>query len=203
MRRGSLCLALTASLALGACGSQPRQDENEPTGTYPVAVDAAFPGKQKLAKRSKLIVNVRNTGSRTIPNVAVTVNGFGVKERQEGLADNRRPVFAINGVPKEIGGFPESKDAAPEGGETNYVDTWALGPLKPGREKSFRWSVTAVRSGPYRVRYIVSAGLDGKAKAEDDEGGGTPTGVFRGTISDEAPETRVADDGETVVEGTR
>jgi hypothetical protein len=188
---------------LGACGSQPRQDENEATGTFPVTVEASFPGKQKLAQRSKLVINVRNTGSKTIPNIAVTVNGFGIKEKQEGLADNRRPVFAINGVPKELGGFPESKDATPQGGETNYVDTWALGPLKSGRSRSFRWSVTAVRAGPYRLRYVVSAGLDGKAKAEDDDGGGTPTGSFRGTISDAAPETRVSDDGETIVEGTR
>jgi hypothetical protein len=30
-----------------------------------------------------------------------------------------------------------------------------------------------------------------------------PRGRFSGTISDEAPDVRVADDGETVVEGTR
>jgi len=203
LRRGSLCFALLALLPLGACQSQKRQDENEPAGRYPVSVEASFPAKQKLAQQSKLEVNVRNTGPKTIPNVAVTVNGFGIKEKQEGLADNRRPVFAINGVPKELAGFPESKDAAPKGGETNYVDTWALGPLKRGRSRSFRWSVTAVRAGPYRLRYIVSAGLDGKAKAVDDDGGGAPTGAFRGTISDTAPETRVSDDGETIVEGTR
>jgi hypothetical protein len=203
LRRGSLCLALVASLGLGACSSQKRQDENEPSGTFPVSVKASFPGNQKLAKKSKLIIDVRNTGPNTIPNVAVTVNGFGRKERQEGLADNRRPVFAINGVPRDLAGFPESKDASPRGGETNYVDTWALGPLKSGRAKSFRWSVTAVRAGRYRLRWVVSAGLDGKAKAEDDDGGGAPTGVFRGVISDTAPETRVSDDGETIVEGTR
>jgi len=83
------------------------------------------------------------------------------------------------------------------------VDTWALGPLKSGREKSFRWSVTAVRAGPYALRYIVSAGLGGKAKAEDDDGGGVPRGVFAGRITDAAPETRVSDDGKTIVEGTR
>ncbi len=166
-------------------------------------VEASFPAKQKLAKRSQLIINVRNTGPQTIPNIAVTVRGFNIKERQEGLADNRRPVFAINGVPKELAGFPESKDASPKGGETNYVDTWALGPLRPGRSRSFRWSVTAVRAGPYRLRYIVAAGLDGKARAVDDDGGGIPTGAFRGVISDSAPDTRVSDDGETIVEGTR
>jgi len=195
--------ACSAAALLAGCTSQVRQDENEPTGNFPVSVEASFPGDQKLAKRSKLEINVRNTGTKTIPNVAVTVKGFGRKDEQEGLADNRRPIFAINGVPKQLGGFPEAKQAAPEGGETNYVDTWALGPLPPGRSKSFRWGVTAVVAGPYRLRYTVSAGLDGKARAVDDNGGGVPTGTFAGTISDAAPKTRVADAGETVVEGTR
>ncbi len=203
-RCAALGLALVAApFGLGACQDHKRQDENETAGTYPVSVTATFPRTQKLARRSKLEINVRNTGPKTIPNIAVTVKGFGVKDKQEGLADPRRPVFAINGAPKELAGFPESKDAAPEGGETNYVDTWALGPLKPGRSRSFRWSVTAVRAGGYHLRYIVSAGLDGKAKAEDDAGGGRPSGSFSGKISDNAPDTRVADDGETVVEGTR
>jgi len=200
----ALGLALVAApFALGACQSQKRQDENETAGTYPISVAATLPTTQKLAQRSKLEVNVRNTGPKTIPNIAVAVKGFSVTEKQEGLADPRRPVFAINGAPKELAGLPESKDAAPEGGETNYVDTWALGPLKPGQGRSFRWSVTAVRAGGYDLRYTVSAGLDGKAKAEDDDGGGRPSGSFAGKISDSTPDTRVADDGETVVEGTR
>ena len=61
--------------------------------------------------------------------------GFDVKLDNDALADPKRPVFVINGVPKDIGTFPESKEAAPEGGETAYVDTWALGPLKPGRRE--------------------------------------------------------------------
>jgi hypothetical protein len=108
----------------------------------------------------------------------------------------------INGQPKEIGGFPESKDAAPEGCDTAYVNTWACGRLKPGDERSFEWSVTAVQGGPYKLKYTVAAGLDGKAKAVDSSGS-RPTGVFAGTISSEAPKTRVAEDGKTVIRGTR
>ena len=33
-------------------------------------------------------------------------------------------------------------------GETG---TWALGPLKPGATKTFKWNVTAVRPGRYRI----------------------------------------------------
>jgi hypothetical protein len=109
----------------------------------------------------------------------------------------------VNGLPREIGGFPEAKDATPLGCDTAYVDTWACGRLEAGAQKTFRWSVTAVKAGDYRISYSVAAGLDGKAKAVGAAAGGAPRGSFTGTVSDEAPEVRVADDGKTVVEGTR
>ena len=197
-------LVLVATLLIGACGSGKRQDEDEPHGRFEVeVVDAKFPERQKLAKRSDLVVKVRNAGTKTIPNIAVTVNGFSKRKDDDDLADPNRPVFVINGRPKQIGGFPEAKEAAPEGGETSYVGTWALGKLKPGRERTFRWNVTAVDPGPFRIKYTVAAGLDGKAKAIDAIDGGKPTGTFRGTISDEPPDARVAEDGETVIDGTR
>ncbi len=196
-------LGLFATLVIGACGGQKRQDEDEPEGRFEVeVVDASFPERQKLAKRSDLVIKIRNADNRTIPNIAVTVNGFSRRKDDEDLADPNRPIFVINGQPKEIGGFPESKEAAPEGGETAYVSTWALGKLKAGAERTFRWSVTAVDPGPFRIKYTVAAGLDGKADAVD-ANGTTPTGVFAGTISDEPPDARVAEDGETVIDGTR
>ena len=54
-------------------------------------------------------------------------------------------MFVINGVQGEIAGFPESKDAAPLGCDTAYVNTWACGPLRPKEMKTFKWSVTAVQ----------------------------------------------------------
>jgi hypothetical protein len=191
------------AFGLAACGSEKRQDENEAEGTFEVeVVEAEFPRKQKLAQRSDLVISVRNAGSKAIPNIAVTVEGFDKRREAQNLADPKRPVFVINGQPKEIGGFPESKDAAPEGCDTAYVNTWACGRLKPGDERSFEWSVTAVQGGPYKLKYTVAAGLDGKAKAVDSSGS-RPTGVFAGTISSEAPKTRVAEDGKTVIRGTR
>jgi hypothetical protein len=188
---------------LGACGSGERQDENEPEGNFRVEiVDAEFPEKQKLAKRSELVITVRNAGEKTVPNIAVTVDGFDIDTGNTALADPSRPVFVINGQPRQIGGFAESKDAAPEGGETAYVNTWALGPLESGEEETFRWSVTAVRPGPYRIEYRVAAGLDGKAKAVG-TGGTRPVGIFVGEIDDTPPDSRVAEDGVTVIEGQR
>jgi hypothetical protein len=201
-RGGAAALGCLAVLGLGACG-QKRQDVKEPKGRFKVDVTrATFPTKQKLAKKSNLVITVRNSGDRTIPNVAVTVNGFYYRVNDSKLADPTRPIFVINGRPKSIGAFPESVEAGPAGGETAYVGTWALGPLRRGQDRTFRWSVTAVKAGPFRIKYTVAAGLHGKAKAED-ASGRRPEGVFTGTVSDKPPVTRVAEDGKTVVRGTR
>ena len=190
--------------AVAGCGGGQRQDENEASGNFPVeVVKAAFPAKQSLAKSSDLVVTVRNAGRKTVPNIGVTVNGLDKRVNNEDLADPTRPVFAINGVHVKIAGFPESKDAAPRGCDTAYVNTWACGPLKPNQMKTFRWSVTAVVAGPYKVSWRVNAGLDGKAKAVAPGGGPAPAGQFVGTISNKAPTVRVADDGHTIVNGTR
>jgi hypothetical protein len=191
-------------LAFAGCGGGERQDENEAKGNFPVeVVKASFPAKQKLAKSSDLVVTVRNAGRETIPNIGVTVNGFDERKNNPDLADPNRPVFALNGVQVRIAGFPEAKDAAPRGCDTAYVDTWACGPLKPNQMRTFRWSVTAVRAGDYRIAWRVNAGLDGKAKAVAQGGGPAPRGTFVGSISNKAPTVRVADDGHTIVNGTR
>jgi hypothetical protein len=195
----ALCL-----LAIAGCGGGERQDENEPEGNFAVeVVDATFPEKQKLAKSSDLVVTVRNAGNDTIPDIAMTVDGFDRREKNPDLADPNRPVFALNGVQVEIAGFPEAKDASPRGCDTAYVNTWACGPLKPNAQKTFRWSVTAVKAGEFTINWRVAAGLDGKAKAVASGGGPAPRGSFSGTISDAAPKVRVADDGHTIVSGTR
>jgi hypothetical protein len=195
----TLCL-----LAVAGCGGGERQDENEPEGNFPVeVVRATFPEQQKLAKSSDMVVTVRNAGNDTIPNIAVTVNGFDKRKTDPDLADPSRPVFALNGVQVKIAGFPEAKDASPRGCDTAYVNTWACGPLKPNQQRTFRWSVTAVQAGDFKVAWRVAAGLDGKAKAVAAGGGPAPRGQFAGTISDAAPDVRVADDGKTIVNGTR
>ena len=88
--RPPLCAAL--ALGLAACGGEERQDENEPEGEFRVdVVDATFPAKQKLAKRSELSITVRNAGNEEVPNIAVTVDGFDVDLQDEDLADPSRP----------------------------------------------------------------------------------------------------------------
>ena len=190
-----------AVLAFAGCGGDDRQDENEPEGDFKVeVVEASFPEKQKLAKRSELVIVVRNADSKEIPNVAVTMRGLDYRKDDPDLADQRRPQFVVNGKFKDFGNIEDAQSQTPSGVENpSFVDTWSLGPLEPGESKRFRWDVTAVKAGPYELRYSVAAGLDGKARAID-ESGETPQGIFTGTVSDEAPQTRIAADGKTIVE---
>jgi hypothetical protein len=179
-------VALGSALLLSACGGA-RQDAHEPSGKFKVqVVKASFPDQQKLAKRSTMEIQVKNVDSRTVPDISVTVNSFDRRDANPQLADASRPVFIVN--------------TGPEGGGTANSNTAALGPLAPGQTKTFRWSVTAVHSGPYKIRYEVSAGLFGKARAVD-SAGQPPRGVFSGTISNAAPNTRVNFDNGTSVEG--
>jgi hypothetical protein len=189
-------IALTAVIG---CGGGESQDANEPSGDFEVeVVDASFPKVQKLGKSSDLVLTVRNSGNEDVPNLAVTVNGFSYRREETDLSDPNRPRFAVNGLPVEIGGFPEARDAAPRGCDTAYVNTWACGPLAPDKERTLRWTVTAVVTGPFKIDYRVAAGLHGKAKAVV-TGGGAPEGSFTGVVSDKPNHTLIGPDGKTVV----
>ena len=178
--------ALACVVFVAGCGGGgERQDADEQSGDYKVqVVEAKFPDHQSLAKRSTMTITVKNVDSKTIPNVAVTVKSFDQTKNDPTLSDPRRPQFIVN--------------RGPAGGDTAYVGTSALGPLKPGETKTFKWDVTAVVAGKYSLKYAVAAGLDGKARAIL-AGGGTPKGIFTGTVSNKAPQAKVADDGKTVV----
>ncbi len=200
----SRAIALAGLLVAAGCGGGERQDADEPEGEFAVEVlRASFPERQRLAQRSDLEIELRNASKRTIPNIALTVDGFSYRRDDPDLADPERPRFAVNGVPVEIGGFPDAAVASPRGCETVHVNTWACGPLRSGGERTFRWSVTAVQPGRFRLDWRVAAGLDAKAKAVGVGGGEAPSGSFAGTISDEPRQARVAEDGKTVVSGSR
>jgi hypothetical protein len=196
-------LASLAVLVLAACGTGPRQDAKEPRGKFPVeVVTASFPTSQKLAKSSELVIAVRNAGSKTLPNPAVTVHGFDKRMNDTRLADPNRPVFVLNGERVKIAGLPEATEGGPRGCATAHGETWACGPLKPGATRTFRWSVTAVQAGPFKITWRVAAGLYGKAKAVS-SGGSPLAGQFAGAISKKPPQARVSDNGRSIVSGTR
>ena len=63
-----------AALALSACGDGQNQAASELSGNFDVTVSAAkFPASQRLAQHTHLVIEVRNAGRKTIPDVAVTI----------------------------------------------------------------------------------------------------------------------------------
>lgn len=178
MRRETITALLVAPALVAGCGGGERQDANEPSGTYKVqVVSSRFPAKQRLARQEQMVVAVRNADTRTIPNLAVTVEpGFTVRSNRTDLADPNRPVWIV--------------DDGPLGGDTAYTNTWALGALKAGETKRFVWKVTPVQTGSHEVRFRIAAGLNGKAKAEA-AGGQAAEGTFDVNISSKPAQARV------------
>ena len=168
---------LSASVALvaGGCGSHARQDAHEASGHFTIQVlGASFPARQAIAKPATFELRVRNAGTQTVPNIAVTLDSFSYKSSYPALAVALRPVWVIEQGP---GGTPnqpvESQAVSPPGAaQTAYVSTWALGSLAPESSQTFEWQVIPVKSGTYTVHYTVAAGLAGKAKAQLASGGG-------------------------------
>jgi hypothetical protein len=193
-------------LALAGCGSQARQDANEPTGDFTVDVPVAkFPSTQRLAEHTHLVIAVRNTGTKTIPNVAVTIlnpregvaaQAFGgALAATPGLASRSRPIWVIDRAPGPCGYGCTTGGAG--GAVTAYTNTWALGSLGPGKTATFDWGVTAVKAGTHVIEYQVAAGLNGKAKAVL-AGGGQPKGTFTVKVSNAPQQSYVNDKGEIV-----
>jgi hypothetical protein len=145
-------VAALAVLGAAGCGGGTRQDAAEKSKTYRVTIlRASFPARQRLAAPARLVVEVRNSSKETIPDIAVTVDSFSTRSERADLADAQRPVWVV--------------DRPPEGSATAYTNTWALGPMFAGETKQFVWRVTPVQPGTHRLRVLVAAGLQGKAKA--------------------------------------
>jgi hypothetical protein len=198
-----------SAFAVAGCGGEKQQDAQEPSGNFPVkVVSASFPQKQSLAKDSTMEIVVQNAGQQKIPTISVTVKcgkGLGgsfqtAVSEQGNNADPQRPQFVVNKIPTATTRVNPPLDPAPLERSSAYVDTYPLGPLAPGRSATFRWDVSAVKAGPYRLCWRVNAGLYDKAKAVPSAGGGPIAGEFAGVVSNRAPKAIIGDDGRTVIE---
>jgi hypothetical protein len=205
-----LCVAAFAAasaLVVSGCGGE-QQDAKEPTGNFPVkVVSASFPIKQRLAKDSTMEIVVQNAGQKPIPMISVTVKcgsglggSFNTTTADTNAADPQRPQFVVNKIPTATERVNPPLDPAPLERSSAFVDTYPLGALAAGRTATFKWDVSAVKAGPYKLCWRVNAGLYGKAKAVS-SGGGPVTGTFQGTISNAAPKASIGPDGKTVIEG--
>jgi hypothetical protein len=193
-RRSWLTAAALATVLLPAgCGGSTRQDANEPKGSYKLEVAGAkFPASQSIAQSTTMSIRVRNADTKAAPNVAVTVetkaaepgqgtSAFGQRVDDARLSDPERPIWIV--------------DDGPAGGDSAATNTWALGRLKAGETKEFRWKVTAVEPGTYTIRYRISPGLNGRARLAS---GGRTDGSFKVNIDDKPVPARVDGNGNVV-----
>ena len=117
---------------MAGCGGGTRQDADEPDATYTVAIEhASFPAVQSIARPTVMTLQVRNTSNGTIPNIAITVDSFSYTSNYPDLAANKRPIWTIEQGPGAISKLPAQSQviSPPGGGQTAYVNTWALGTL--------------------------------------------------------------------------
>ena len=174
-----------AVLALAGCGSEARQDADEPEGTFRIeVVDASFPKRQQIAEPVEFKVSVRNADDETLRNVAVTVQtepqginapiAFGQRSLDEGLSDSGRPIWVL--------------DEGPLGGDVANVNTWSAGTLRAGETRELTWKLVAARAGRFTIGYRVSPGLTGRAQPPEARPAarsrsGSPTGPSpRGSV---------------------
>lgn len=193
------------TLFLVACGDEESSSgANETAGNYRVkVVTAEFPAKQRLGETTLLRLGVRNTGTKTLPALTVTISvggkegresalPFGYRDPSPELAQPDRPVWAL------AAGYPKLNGSSERAGaETSSPKTFVFGPLKPNATAEAVWKLSAVRTGDYEILYGVGGGLGGAAKAEAAPGT-QAGGSFATTITEVPPDTVVTDSGEVV-----
>jgi hypothetical protein len=209
-----ITVGIAATFALAGCGGGgTRQDASEPSGNFPVEVPIArFPASQRLAEQTRLVISVHNSGTKTIPNVAVTIcnvtcaypaprgegtnaQAFSQELNQPNLADPSRPIWIVDRPPGPC--TYSCLAGGPGGAVTAYSNTWAMGELRPHATATFRWTVTAVKPGQHVVAWQVAAGLNGKAKAVLADGS-SPHGQFTVLIHRRPAQAYVTDSGKVV-----
>lgn len=201
MRLSAALTAAALPVVAAGCGGSAKQDAKEPVGRFPLdVVSASFPAKQSLSQHVVMRIAVKNAGSKVVPNVGVTI--LDKKADDEGHG-TRSGAFEEAGSPGNTGNLANPSrpvwilDEGPVGGTSAYSNTWALGPLAPGRTRVFSWKVTSVKYGSHAIRWKVSAGLNGKAKAVTPDGA-KPEGTFKVSIDRRPKIEGISPDGKVV-----
>jgi hypothetical protein len=189
LRAAALAVAAAAFAGPG-CGGE-RQDADAPSGEFGLeVVRATFPAEQRIAEDATLRLEVENTGDRTVPDVAVTVEtaavdgqapvAFGQADGDPTLASSARPVWIV--------------DEGPKGGDSAYTNTWNVGSLDAGESTTVQWRVTAVKPGRFTLAWRLAPALVGEVSLAE----GRTEGEFDVRITDEPVPARVGEDGEVV-----
>jgi hypothetical protein len=197
-------LGACAALIASGCGGGSEQTHGEPSRTYQLKLSGvSFQQHQSVSKPTVLKITVHNADTRTVPNLAVSIDSFYYNEKYPELASDKRPIWVVEQGPGAIAKPPVQSEAVspPGGGQTAYVNTWALGPLAPGATQTFEWKVVPVKSGTHEVHYEIAAGLAGKAKAAPPSGGRPLDGALTADIAPAPPARHVDPNTGRVVAG--
>jgi hypothetical protein len=164
-------------LVLGACGGAERRDAGSTAATYTVDVRrASFAPRQHLAQRNALVISIRNTGERTIPDLAVVVRGFAERRSGSRDADAGRDLWIV--------------DRGPDGATTAFEDTWTAGRLEPEQTATLRWQVTPVVAGTHELRYEIAPAVAGRGRVRL-AGGAPARGSLTARVADRPAAARV------------
>lgn len=164
---------MAATLLLAGCGGSGSSGKRTSGGssapsanhTFKIeALDVTFNPAQKVGRPAKMRIEVRNVDTETIPNVAVALDSFFYGPVPSGLPASKQPVWVVRKAP---GGAPARSEAqTPKGGgQTLYVDTWALGELAPKQTRTFEWTVIPRKPGIQHVNLEILAAPGGQPKA--------------------------------------
>lgn len=153
----TLTFAVSTFFVFGCGGGGERQDTGEKSATWNVAVEEwYFPATQRLGKKYRMRLIVRNLSDTTIPNLTVSFTGLDDLTNQPGAADPVRPRWV--------------RDRPKPGSQTAGRDTYAYGPVEPGRTSEFWMDLTPVRRGRQLVTYTLAGGLGTESKITYDDG---------------------------------
>ena len=205
------------ALAVSACGGSGGDATGAGAvhGRFPVAVSARIAAVQQLAQHTALVITVRNTGHRALPDVAVTIcetscapssrpnrgtaaQAFGYDiTAAANTADPSRPLWIVDRGPGACHFQCNAPGASGGGGTTADTNTWALGRLAPGHSVRFRWALTPVMPGRHVVAWQVDGNLTGTARAVAPSGG-LPQGTLVASVQSSVPQLRVTAAGKVV-----
>jgi hypothetical protein len=195
--------AACVALLVAACGGGSKQTVGEPERAYKVEVlGASFKARQAVARPVAMKVTLRNADTHTIPNLAITVDSFYYNEKYPELAADKRPIWVVEQGPGTPPKSPAQSQAIspPGGGQTTYVNTWALGPLASRKTRTFEWKVVPVKSGTHYTHLKIAAGLGGRATTIQPNGA-PPVATFVSHIAPAPPKVHVDPSTGRVAEG--
>ena len=187
------CAVLLACGCGDSGGGSKQSHEDVVPHTYKIEVlDLTFKPEQAIGRPATMRIEVLNADTRTVPDIAVTLDSFYYTEKYPELAPGKRPVWVVEQGPGKPPQAPVESQviSPPRGGQTDYVNTWALGALAPQHKQVFEWKVIPVKAGVQHVSLEIFADVGGRANATLPNGGALRA-RFRSEIAPAAPSTHV------------